>query len=160
MKPPKTPIEFDYDLWKTEDGICMVRVKLTGEECSVDEQTFRLLRNEEKRLRRSKGGITAQEHPSERNALLSTDYISLDSSDDDMQASWLIDPVNMEDSIATQVDTDAFTKTLTPYQQDIFEKCLLGTMSFAEYAVSHGVRYQAIQNIATKLQEKAKKFFD
>ena len=28
---PKTPIEFDYDLWTTEDGKCMVRVKLTGE---------------------------------------------------------------------------------------------------------------------------------
>ena len=25
---PKTPIEFDDDLWTTEDGKCMVRVKL------------------------------------------------------------------------------------------------------------------------------------
>ena len=24
---PKTPIEFDYDLWTTEEGKCMVRVK-------------------------------------------------------------------------------------------------------------------------------------
>ena len=24
---PKTPVEFDYDLWTTEDGKCMVRVK-------------------------------------------------------------------------------------------------------------------------------------
>ena len=28
---PKTPVEFDYDLWTTEDGKCMVRVKITGE---------------------------------------------------------------------------------------------------------------------------------
>ena len=25
MKTPKTPIEFDYDLWTTEDGKCIKR---------------------------------------------------------------------------------------------------------------------------------------
>lgn len=159
MKPPKTPEDFDYDLWTTEAGLCMVRIKRTGEVCEVDRDTFRLLRAEEKRLRRSKAGTVVPEHPSERSALLSTDYISLVSSDD-MQTAWLIDPMNMEDSLATQMDTNAFIKTLTPYQRDVFEKCLLGTMSFVEYAASHGVSYQAIQNIASKLREKAKKFFD
>lgn len=159
MKPPKTPEDFDYDLWTTANGKCMVRIKRTGEVCEVERDTFRLLRAEEKRLRRSKAGIVVPEHPSERSALLSTDYISLDSSDD-MQTGWLIDPMNMEDSLATQMDTNAFIKTLTPYQRDVFEKCLLGTMSFVEYAASHGVSYQAIQNIASNLREKAKKFFD
>ncbi len=159
MKPPKTPEDFDYDLWTTEDGKCMVRIKRTGEVREVDRDTFRLLRAEEKRLRRSKAGVVTPNHPSERSALLSTDYISLDNSDD-MQATWLIDPMNMEDSLAAQMDTDAFIKTLTPYQRDVFEKCLLGTMSLAEYAASHGVSYQAIQNIAAKLREKAKKYFD
>ena len=36
MKTPKTPIEFDCDLWTTEDGKCMVRVKITGEVTEVD----------------------------------------------------------------------------------------------------------------------------
>ena len=49
----KTPIEFDYDLWTTKDGKCMVRVKSTGETCEVSRETFRVLRAEEKRLRRS-----------------------------------------------------------------------------------------------------------
>ena len=53
MKTPKTPIEFDYDLWTTEDGKCMVRVKCTGEQCEVNRETFRSLRLEEKRIRRS-----------------------------------------------------------------------------------------------------------
>ena len=39
MKIPKTPIAFDYDLWTTEDGKCMVRVKRTGE---VSRLTARL----------------------------------------------------------------------------------------------------------------------
>ena len=48
MKTPKTPIEFDYDLWTTEDGKCMVRVKITGEVTEVDRKVMRILRTEEK----------------------------------------------------------------------------------------------------------------
>ena len=57
MKIPKTPIAFDYDLWTTEDGKCMVRVKITGEVTEVDRKVMRILRAEEKRLRRSKQGV-------------------------------------------------------------------------------------------------------
>ena len=52
---PKTPVEFDYDLWTTEDGKCMVRVKNTGEVTEVDREVMKILRTEEKRLRRSYG---------------------------------------------------------------------------------------------------------
>ena len=38
MKLPKTTIAFDYDLWTTEDGKCMVRVKRTGEVSEVDRK--------------------------------------------------------------------------------------------------------------------------
>ena len=48
---PKTPVEFDYDLWTTEDGKCMVRVKATGETTEVDREVMKMLRNEEKKLR-------------------------------------------------------------------------------------------------------------
>ncbi len=53
MKTPKTPIEFDYDLWTTEDGKCMVRVKITGEVTEVDREVMKALRAEEKRIRRA-----------------------------------------------------------------------------------------------------------
>lgn len=53
MKTPKTPIEFDYDLWTTEDGKCMVRVKITGEITEVDREVMKALRAEEKRIRRA-----------------------------------------------------------------------------------------------------------
>ncbi len=43
---PKTPAEFDYDLWTTADGKCMVRIKRTGEVCEVEREVFRLLRAE------------------------------------------------------------------------------------------------------------------
>ena len=50
MKIPKTTIAFDYDLWTTEDGKCMVRVKRTGEVSEVDRKVMRILRAEEKRI--------------------------------------------------------------------------------------------------------------
>ena len=61
MKTPKTPIEFDYDLWTTEDGKCMVRVKRTGEVSEVDRKVMRILRAEEKRIRRSYGSDNSSE---------------------------------------------------------------------------------------------------
>lgn len=61
---PKTPVEFDYDLWTTEDGKCMVRVKATGETTEVDREVMKALRNEEKKLRRSydTGGASDSEN--------------------------------------------------------------------------------------------------
>ena len=61
MKIPKTPIAFDYDLWTTEDGKCMVRVKRTGEVSEVDRKVMRILRAEEKRIRRSYGSDSTSE---------------------------------------------------------------------------------------------------
>ena len=45
---PKTPVEFDYDLWTTEDGKCMVRIKATGEVTEVERTVMQVLRSEEK----------------------------------------------------------------------------------------------------------------
>ena len=53
MKIPKTPKEFDYDLWTTEEGKYMVRVKATGEVTEVGREVMKALRAEEKRMRRS-----------------------------------------------------------------------------------------------------------
>lgn len=46
--------DFEYDLWTTEDGRCIVQLRLTREKCEVDRKTFRLLWAEEKRLRRKR----------------------------------------------------------------------------------------------------------
>lgn len=159
MKPPKTPIEFDYDLWKTEDGICMVRVKLTGEECCVDEQTFRLLRNEEKRLRRMMSGVPIDGAPKDKASVLSTSFVSIGGGID-IEGSWLIDPVSLEDAIASQVIACEFIHSLTELQKDVYEECLLGKESLVDFATRHGVEYQAVQNCIARIRKKAKKFFE
>lgn len=159
MKPPKTPEDFDYDLWTTEDGKCMVRVKRTGEVCEVDRASFRLLRAEEKRLRRSEKGIPAPTHPSERSALLSTDYISLNASYD-MEAAWLVDPMNMEDSLTALMLEDEFMKTLSMRQKDVYIQCIVGDVQPAEYARLHNISKPRVSALINEIREKAKKFFD
>ena len=74
---PKTPVEFDYDLWTTEDGKCMVRVKITGEVTEVDREVMKILRVEEKRVRRSYGtdDVYADEPSDSTPTLLSLDAI-------------------------------------------------------------------------------------
>lgn len=158
MKPPKTPIEFDYDLWKTEDGICMVRVKLTGEECCVDEQTFRLLRNEEKRLRRMMSGVPIDGAPKDKASVLSTSFVSIGGGID-IEGSWLIDPVSLEDSVASQVCVHEFVDSLTNLQKEIYEQCLLGKESLKLFAAKRGIEYQSVQKCIARIRKKAKKFF-
>ena len=93
MKTPKTPIEFDYDLWTTEDGKCMVRVKITGEVTEVDREVMKALRAEEKRIRRAlrsnegtvKDGIA---HQTRTFSLSAVSENELEKSD------WLVDPTS------------------------------------------------------------------
>ena len=73
MKIPKTPIEFDYDLWTMEDGKCMVRVKATGEVTEVDREIMKALRAEEKKLRRSYGSDgNSEDTPLQRRATMNS----------------------------------------------------------------------------------------
>lgn len=56
MSVPKTPKDFEYDLWTSSDGKHFSRLKRTGEVCEVNLETFRFLRKLEKELRRELQG--------------------------------------------------------------------------------------------------------
>ena len=43
MSIPRTPVEFDYDLWTTAEGKCMVRIKATGEITEVERSVMQVL---------------------------------------------------------------------------------------------------------------------
>ena len=77
MKIPKTPKEFDYDLWTTEEGKYMVRVKATGEVTEVGREVMKALRAEEKRMRRSFAAESLDDEQVEGgNTVLSLDALS------------------------------------------------------------------------------------
>ena len=109
MKTPKTPIEFDYDLWTTEDGKCMVRVKITGEVTEVDREVMKILRAEEKMLRRSYGsdGASEDEDGEEKtsDAVLSLDAMP---EDDVKTAAWLADSYDLAKEVTMQLMVKTF----------------------------------------------------
>ena len=129
---PKTPVEFDYDLWTTEDGKCMVRVKLTGEVTEVDREVMKILRAEEKKLRRSFTGDASEDGEDGVDTILSLDYVSYEGGED-MEPVWLEDKSRMEDEVMMDMMIKEFAQSLTPKQFDVFQRCLLGGVSLREY---------------------------
>ena len=159
---PKTPVEFDYDLWTTEDGKCMVRVKITGEVTEVDRKVMRILRAEEKRLRRSKQGVpisgTEGKTAEERASVLSLSYVSYEGCED-LEPYWLIDSSSMEESVMFWMSEKEFRATLTPRQLDIYLNCIIGGQSKIDYAAANNMQRQSVYNAATLIMKKAKYFF-
>ena len=153
---PKTPIEFDYDLWTTEDGKCMVRVKLTGEVCEVSRETMRVLRNEEKKLRRSFVGTPVEDNEEDSNPILSLDVIS---EEDVKDASWLADPHDFTQDIAVKMAEEEFIKTLTSREKDVYTFCIKMGREQSEYAEKTGLSISRVCKIVAAIRKKAKIFF-
>ena len=157
-KVMRTPIDFEYDLWVSEDGKYMVRIKETGETCEVSQATMRFLRKEEKKHRRSKHGIPLECCPEEKKSLLSLSYVSVLGAEE-MSPAWLEDCSCMEEDVEVKILEQAFRKSLTPAQCDIYSECLLGGHSCKEYADSKGVSYQSVQQAVMLIRKKAEKVF-
>lgn len=157
---PKTPIEFDYDLWTTEDGKCMVRVKSTGEVTEVDREVMKILRAEEKKLRRSYGsGNTSEDEDGEEKS--SDSVLSLDAlPDDDVKsAAWLADPKDFTSEVMTEMLEADFLKELTPRELDVYTFCIRNGGDQQEYASTTGLSISRVCKIVAAIRKKAKKFF-
>lgn len=156
MSIPKTPAEFDYDLWTTEKGKCMVRIKATGEVTEVERAVMQVLRAEEKRLRRAlsteQGGKT-EEAPSP--SVLSLDVLPEDIAD----SRWLMDSCDYAEEVSTKLLEYDLRESLTPIQYGIYQACILNGVSYKAYADRMGVSYQSVQNAIRLIQKKAKNIF-
>lgn len=160
MRTPKTPVAFDYDLWTTEDGKCMVRVKRTGEVTEVDHEVMKILRVEEKRLRRSYGSDSTSEDEDSAEET-SNPVLSLDAmpEDDVKSAAWLADPCDLAEEVTMQLMVGTFYAGLTTKQRGVFEHCMIAGESLSSYARELGVDYTTIQETRNALRKKFKKFF-
>lgn len=157
---PKTPIEFDYDLWTTEDGKCMVRVKSTGEVTEVDREVMKILRAEEKKLRRSYGsGSTSEDEDGEEKS--SDTVLSLDAlpEDDVKSSAWLADPHDFTTDITTTMLEQELIASLTDAQLDLYKKCIVGGKALREYAREEGINFKCAWKRRDLIQKKAKKIF-
>ena len=159
MKIPKTPIEFDYDLWTTEDGKCMARVKGTGEVTEVDREVMKALRLEEKRLRRSYGPSNAAETEDSENKPSGT-VLSLDALPDEVKTSgWLADPHDFTGEVVTEMLAAEFMKSLTQREQEVFTFCVLKGGSQQDYAAASGLSISRVCKLVASIRKKAKNFF-
>lgn len=154
---PKTPIKFDYDLWTTEDGKCMVRVKFTGEETEVDREVMKALRAEEKRLRRSyTGGNSDGTEEEGKDSTLSLDALP----DDDVKTSaWLADPHDCMKDVELSMLEEELKQTLTPTQLSIYVACIINGQTPTSYAKDHNMKRQSVNDAITLIRKKAKKIF-
>lgn len=160
MRIPKTPKEFDYDLWTTEDGKYMVRIKATGETTEVDHEVMKALRSEEKKLRRSYDAGTSSESE-EREEKQSSPILSLDmvTEEDVKSSAWLVDPLNNIEEAETELFIVEFRKSLSSNQREIFDVVLIGGMRVREYARLKGINHKSVVETVAAIRKKLKKFF-
>lgn len=144
--------EFDYDLWTTDEGKCMVRIKATGEVTEVKRAVMQALRSEEKRLWRkyelSKAG-------SSKPTIVSLDALSNEVS----SSPWIVDIHDYTEEISTKLLAESLQESLTPIQYRIFQACMLNGISYKACADQMGVSYQSVQHAIQQIQKKAKKIF-
>ena len=151
-------IEFDYDLWTTEDGKCMVRVKITGEVTEVDREVMKALRAEEKRIRRAlrsnegtvKDGIA---HQTRTFSLSAVSENELEKSD------WLVDPTSDFANIEARLFVESAMEMLSPLEQEIFSSCLLGEMPIRQFAERNGMRKSTAWDMANSIRKKLQEIF-
>ena len=158
MKTPKTPIEFDYDLWTTEDGKCMVRVKITGEVTEVDCEVMKALRAEEKKIRRalrSNEGTAKDgtEHQPRTFSLSAVSENELEKSD------WLVDPTSDFANVEARLFVESAMEMLSPLEQEIFSSCLLGEMPIRQFAERNGMRKSTAWDMANAIRKKLQEIF-
>ena len=153
---PKTPVEFDYDLWTTEDGKCMVRIKATGEVTEVERTVMQVLRSEEKRFRRA----MSLDQEADRDGISKPTILSLDVLPEDVtDSNWLADTVDYTEEISTKLLEQRLRESLTPTQYGIYQACILNGISYKAYADQMGVSYQSVRNAIRLIQKKAKNIF-
>ena len=156
MRPPKTPTDFDYVLWTTEDGRYMVRVKSTGEETEVDKETIRFLRAEEHRAR---DYATKFDSDKLQDAVSLSDLYTDDPSKEMDTSKMLADPTDFTQDIITATVEQEFLALLTSSQMDIYKEVLKNGVKPSAYAKALGISPSVITRQIQAIQKRAKIFF-
>ncbi|MFI3238873.1 MAG: hypothetical protein R3Y47_12750 [Lachnospiraceae bacterium] len=158
----KTPKEFDYDLWKNEVGRSFIRIKRTGEVCEVNDETFRVLRNEAMAIYRKNKGVPVYGVENGKSVIVRyTTNLSLyiDENNEDIGVDWIMDKKDLESETLTKLLIEDFSKILTDKQLEIFENCLLNKTSAREFAKVKGVHKSTVDEAIKSIRKKFEKFF-
>ena len=158
-----TPKEFDYDLWKTAEGVFFTRIKRTGEICEVDAEVFRTLHNDAMKMHREQQGIPSYTVRNGKSVLVGRSsllHIEYESDNENGGAVQVADITNLEDDYVFTQQELALRDSLTPKQLDIYLTCMIGGMPAVEYARKLGIKPPSVAETMGFIRKKAKLFLD
>ena len=144
----KSVKEFEYEIWTTEEEgekKYWVRVKHTDEVTQVSLPVLRLLRCEEKRIRREREKKRIQGKDLSLNTL----------ANEDVSEYWLADRNDPEKNIVSHLMEEELIEKLTPRQADVFLCCMVEGMSIREYCRQH---HRSIGSVMCAVNAIRKKF--
>lgn len=129
------------------------------EDTEVDREVMKMLRNEEKKLRRSYdpsgSSASGDEEETQPSTILSLDAVP----EDDVKSSgWLADKEDFTDGVLTKLVIQDFRATLNSIHLAIFDQCLLGDKTIRAFAEEYGLRKSTVWDIANALRKNFKKF--
>lgn len=160
--------EFEYDLWKDQEGHCFARIKGSELFCEISAETMKFLRREEKRLQRDKelkkllmttcddnNGLSDERN---RAAILYPISLSENRGEiDNRESAWLKCVESVEEDVIRRDFLKRLFEQLSPKQKDVFLNVMLGGETQQEYASKCGTTQRAVRNTIEKIIKKAKK---
>ncbi len=158
----KTPKDFDYDIWKDDDGHYYIRVKRTGEVTRVSEDVVRELWMELYRMDKYRKDTTITESDGSQHTRL----FSLDDSwaaNPELRPTknepWLLSKENSFEDVEVEMLERDFLKTLTEKQQRVYQVVVKEGHSISHCARLCGISPAAVFYSIELIKKKAKNIF-
>lgn len=158
----KTPKDFDYDIWKDDDGHYFIRVKRTGEVTRVSEEVVRELWMELYRMDKYRKDTTITEADGSQHSRL----FSLDDSwaaNPELRPTknepWLFSRENSFEDIELEMLERDFLRMLPERQKIIYQLRFKQGFTLEECAARIGTSRRNVDSLIRKIRKKAKLFF-
>ena len=158
----KTPKDFDYDIWKDDDGHYFIRVKRTGEVTRVSEEVVRELWMELYRMDKYRKDTTITEADGSQHSRL----FSLDDSwaaNPELRPTknepWLLSKENSFEDIELEMLERDFLRMLPERQKIIYQLRFKQGFTLEECAARIGTSRRNVDSLIRKIRKKAKLFF-
>ena len=158
----KTPKDFDYDIWKDDDGHYFIRVKRTGEVTRVSEEVVRELWMELYRMDKYRKDTTITDADGSQHSRL----FSLDDSwaaNPELRPTknepWLLSKENSFEDIELEMLERDFLKTLTERQRRVYHLRFKMGLTVPECAKRLEINVRNTFKLIGQIRKKAKIFF-
>ncbi len=158
--------EFEYDLWKTDNGHYYARVKATGEASEVSRDIFRYLRCQEKETYRKQelrkaNDAKATVDESMRKKAAVENPLSLDPMNEDVgESAWGSTEFDFTDIVCLGMLLAEFEQTLSEKQLEVYTCVLKNRETLQAFADRKGVTKRSVCYVLKKIHEKAELFFN